>query len=283
MRNKVIRILTSTVLILFTTLSTFSNAASSHQYENTLVLVAESPASLMEYLPQVREGRCRLILTDNPDEIANLLLEKGLSFKILKENSGDEIIRGMNPHDLAYTLLYASELGRRVRAEDLPILSERVSDFEIIFSRAKGNISVIFFSSDGSDYAFLAAYTAILKGASLLDMDAGFDPSYLRGVTYAIVVTTPIWKGNSDRYSKLIGYFTKVDSDPYLDIAFGLLTGNRLETPFLMLLADEVLKRFGLREFIGISLVEDLPITRKVEKISSILGLPPKVYYPDLS
>ncbi|MEM4477007.1 MAG: C25 family cysteine peptidase [Candidatus Korarchaeum sp.] len=255
----------------------------SHGYSNTVVLVAESPASLVEYIHQVREGIYRFILTNNPERIANLLSNNGLLFKILNKSRGDEIIRGMNPHELAYTLLYASRLGRGIRVEELPLLSEHVREFEIQLLRGKSNVSVVFFSSDGSDYAFLAAYTAILKEASLIDMDAGFDPSYLRGVEDVIVVTTPLWRGNSDRYSKLINYFTKLDEDPYLDVSFGLLTGNYLETPFMMLLSDVILERAGLQAFLGISLIEDLPITRKVERISSILGLHPKVYYPDLS
>lgn len=271
------------IMMLITIFSASDVTLSSHGYGSTLVLIAESPASLVEYLHRVREGRYRFILTNNPEKIANLLSNNGVLFEILNKSGNDEIIKGMNPHQLAYTLLYASRLGRRVQAEELPLLSEHARQFETQLSRSGSNTSVVFFSSDGSDYAFLAAYTAILKDASLLDMDASFDPSYLKGITDVIVVTSPLWRGNFDRYTKLINYFTKLDEDPYFDVSFGVLTGNHLETPFLMLLWDVILNNVGLQAFVGISLIEDLPIARKVERISSILGLHSKVYYPDLS
>ena len=269
------------LLTILLALSTFD--ITPHWGESAIILVSESPASLIGALHQVKGGKYRFILTNNTKKVTNILLNMDLSFEILTKSGEDELIKRMSPHELAYALLYASELGKGIRMEDLLLLSERVSEFEALLSRARSNVSVVFFSSDGNYYAFLAAYTAILKGASLLDMDAGFDLSYLQGVSDVIVVSGPLWRGNSDRYSKMLNLFTKIDDDPYLDVSFGVLTGNYLETPFLMLLWDEILGNIGFQGLVGISLTEDLPITRKVERISSILGLSPKVYYPDLS
>jgi hypothetical protein len=60
-----------------------------------------------------------------------------------------------------------------------------------------------------------------------------------------------------------------------------LITGNYIETPFLMLLASESSQR--PQEFIGISLIEDLPLARKVGWISSLMGIPSRIYHPDIS
>ncbi|RDD54110.1 MAG: hypothetical protein BA066_00645 [Candidatus Korarchaeota archaeon NZ13-K] len=252
------------------------------QTDEVTVLISDSPASFLPYLHQVREGRCRFILTQNAEKVKNIMENMNMSFKILRESPGDDFLRAMDPHDLAYALLLASGL-ERVDASELPLLRDRARELEKEISQRRSDVSVVFFSSDGSDYAFLAAYAAVLKDAKLLDMDRGFDASLLRGSSTVIVVTRPLWANNSVRYERMMEHFTKIDEDPYLDVSFGILTGNSIETPFLMLMSDEILRRIPPARFVGISIIEDLPLAWKVERVASMMGLPTEVYHPDLS
>ncbi len=223
----------------------------------------------------------RIILTSNTERLKNIISSYDVSFNILpKDEYNDKLIEKLDPHKLAYALLYASESLEEISVRDIFALINDTDKFEDKLSRGR-DVSVLFYSSDGIEYSFLASYTALLRNASLLDAEFNFDPSLLRNVSYVIVVTRPLTKDNYQRYTRLLEIMTKIDDDPYIDTSFGFIAGNYIETPFLMLLASELLQ--VPRELVGISLVEDLPLARKVERISSLMGLPSKIYHPDLS
>ncbi len=253
----------------------------SPEHDGVSVIVSESLASLIPTLPRVKEGNVRIILTSNAERLKNIISNYDISFNIIpKDEYGDKLIEKLDPHKLAYALLYASESLKEISIRDILALINDTDKFEDKFSRGR-DVSVLFYSSDGIEYSFLASYAALLRNASLLDAESNFDPSLLRDVSYVIVVTRPLTKDNYQRYTRLLEIMTKIDDDPYIDASFGLITGNYIETPFLMLLANELLQL--PRELVGISLVEDLPLARKVERISSLMGLPSKIYHPDLS
>lgn len=262
------------------------NMLSSSQLDNLpQLIISGSPGGLISYLHLVRKSGYRLILSEDPEGIADVLSKKlNLPIKVVREVNGseDEILREMRPHELAYALVYASRLDRELRASDLMNLSRGLSRLEI--RKPEGSdLYVAFFSSDGIEYAFLAAYVAVLKDAPLLDMEEGFEPSILKGASHVIVVTKPLWRGNYQRYNTMLKYFTEVDGDPYLDVSFGLLTGNKIDAPFLMLLWEEVLRGAWSGRMMGVSLLEDLPLARKVELVSRSMGFTTEVYHPDLN
>jgi len=245
------------------------------------IILSESLASLIPMLPHVKEGNVRIILTKDIERLKNIIYSYNISFSIIpKDEYNDKLLEKLDPHKLAYALLYASESLEDISVHDVLTLVNQTDEFEDKLSRGR-DVSVIFYSSDGVEYSFLASYTALLKNASLLDADYNFDPSLLRNVSYVIVVTRPITKDSYQRYKHLLEILTEIDEDPYIDASFGLITGNYIETPFLMLLASESSQR--PQEFIGISLIEDLPLARKVEWISSLMGIPSRIYHPDIS
>jgi len=253
----------------------------SSEHYGVSIFASESLASLIPMLPSVREGSARIILTSDAERLKDMIYSYDISFNIIpKDEYNDKLIEKLDPHKLAYTLLYASEHLEDISVRDILALINDTDKFEDKLSRGR-DISVLFYSSDGIEYSFLASYAALLRNASLLDAESNFDPSLLRNVSYVIVVTRPITRDNYQRYARLLEMMTKIDDDPYIDASFGLITGNYIETPFLMLLASD-LPRVP-RELVGISLVEDLPLARKVEWISSLMGLPSKIYHPDLS
>ncbi len=227
----------------------------------------------------------RVVLTDNPSETQMKLEGMGLKTDLFLEKK-DCLLRKVNPRDLAYLLVYSNLTGDRSFITNETSLKRALSHMEGIVkqvSQRNASIAVLFFSSDGPEYSLLAAYASILRGAKLLDLDTlDVIPSSISDVKYLILITKPLTSRNYERYDAILKLATSVDRDPYLDVPLGVVTGPRIDTPFIMLLGPEVFQFVQRRRLRGISLVEDLPLTRKVQYIASSFGYDAEIIHPDV-
>ncbi len=220
----------------------------------------------------------RIVLSRNLSSTADQLEELGFPVEI---GPSGIIPEEVSPRDLAYFLLYLKERG--ITKADFGSLREKADLIIKKLSSRKSEVAVLFYSSDGLDYSLLAAYTAFLKEAKLIDLDSiQLDRELLKGSKYVILVTKPLTDENYERYLEVVGTLITLDEDPYLDSSLGVLTGPDVTTPFLMLLANEVASRGLIKRLRGLSLVEDLPLARKVEFIASSHGLSAKILHPDV-
>ncbi len=220
----------------------------------------------------------RIVVARNASYMSDRLREMGFPAKV---GSYGAILREMTPHELAYFLLYSKEKG--IQGADFEPLLKKLDLISQELSSMESEVAVLFYSSDGPDYSLLAAYAAFLKKAKLIDLDsAQLSRELLKGVRYVILLTKPLTSRNYERYLNVIDFLTCIDDDPYLDASLGVLTGPDVAAPFLMLLADDAASMGLINRLRGISLIEDLPLARKVEFIASSYGLSTKVLHPDV-
>ncbi len=220
----------------------------------------------------------RIVLSRNLSSAADQLEELGFPVEI---GPSGIIPEEVSPRDLAYFLLYLK--GRGFIRADFGSLEEKADLIIKELSSRKSEVAVLFYSSDGPDYSLLAAYTAFLKEAKLIDLDSiQLDRELLKGSKYVILVTKPLTNENYEKYLDVVGTLINLDEDPYLDSSLGVLTGPDVTAPFLMLLANEMASRGLIKKLRGLSLVEDLPLARKVEFIASSHGLSAKILHPDV-
>jgi len=220
----------------------------------------------------------RIVISEDIPSTVEQLKKMGFPAKI---GSSKAISVEINPHDLAYILLYSKENG--LRMTDLGSLLERSTLISRELSSRESEVAVLFYSSDGPDYSLLAAYAAFLKKAKLIDLDS-IQPSrdVLDGVRHVILLTKPLTSTNYKRYQDVVDSLISLDDDPYLDASLGILTGSDVAIPFLMLLSNDAASRGLIHKLRGISLVEDLPLARKVEFIAQSYGLNAKILHPDV-
>lgn len=223
-------------------------------------------------------GNERLVLSKNASLTISLL--RKLGFPAKEGRARNVIPSNLSPSYLPYLLLYVKEHGGSI---DSLVNRIGIDDISKQLSGRRSDVAVLFYSSDGPEYALLAAYAAYLKGARLIDLDRMRPASeLLEGIKYVMLVTFPITLENYDRYTDVIDSLISVDDDPYLDSALGVLTGPKISIPFLMLLSSDAVSHGLIRKLRGISLPEDLPLARKVEFIASTYGFGSKIVHPDL-
>ncbi len=216
----------------------------------------------------------RIVISRNLSSTGDQLEELGFPVEIGPRG----VMPGeVDPHDLAYFLLYLKERG--ITKADFGSLREKSNHiFEELSSR-ESESTVLFYSSDGPEYSLLAAYTAFLREAKLIDLDfVQSSRELLKGSEYVILVTKPLTAENYERYLNIVDTLISLDDDPYLDASLGILTGPDVTAPFLMLLASDT----AFKRLRGLSLVEDLPLARKVEFIASSHGLSARILHPDV-
>ncbi len=228
----------------------------------------------------------RIVLSGNITKTDRRLKRMGIPVRKVKI-SRDININGLTPRDLAYLLVYLHEINKPGilynKSEVHSILSEMDGIIGSI-SKRRSKYAILFFSTDGVEYAILAAYAAILKGARMIDMDSiKVDPSSLKGVGYLIMITEPIVDYNSRRYERVLKIALNVDKDPFLDIPLGVITGTTIDTPFILLSGPTFERSISNKVVRGISLEDGLPLAHKIEYISSLYGYDSKIIHPDVS
>ncbi len=237
------------------------------------------------YYTSSLNGSYRLVLSDNMTETEQRLKRINISTKkvIMKK---DIHIEGLDSRELAYLLVYLHEINR-------PEILYNESKIRYILSRLnyivknitskESSYAVLFFSSDGIQYAILAAYAAILKNARMIDMDSKeINPKMLKGADYLIMITEPLTSVNYRRYDKVLKLALSIDEDPYLDASLGVITGVTIDTPFILLLGSTFTSFISRKVVRGISLEDDLPLARKIEYISSFYGYNSRIVHPNV-
>ncbi len=264
------------LLALLTTQSTISTATS-HSLPTVHVFQSYGAAAIF-FLDMGPDER--IVLTRNASLTASLLNEIGFPTKV--ESVDRALPSSIEPQELAYILLYLKEHSMGINNAEK--ISENIESVIKELSSKRSDAAVLFYSSDGPVYSLLAAYTAFLRKAKLLDVDSITPPlkPYLRGVRFVMLVTQPLTSENYRRYSDSVTMLTRLDEDPYLDSSLGILTGDSIASPFIMLLSKDAVSAGMMKNLRGISLLEDLPLARKVEFVGSLYGLDSKIFHPDV-
>ncbi len=252
-----------------------------------LVLVFDSFYEAAPYIAFLNQSY-RVVVTKDINITLDRLKHIGVEYTLL-ETQRPNVFKEISPGLLAYLVIYAN-ITRDIRyltdKEAIrEFLSQKLDKAMAAALDRKSDVAVVFYGEDGYDYSLLAAYISLLKGAKIIDMNL-IDHievlSLLKDVDYVIMVTKPIYSSNSERYRELIRILTSLDSDPYLDASLGVITGLSIDTGYLLVLMSEILSdRFPTR-LRGITLQGDVPLARKIEAISLLFGLDPKIVHPDI-
>ncbi len=265
------------IVVLLVVMSSASILTPAQTGSPPLVHVFEDYKSASAFFLSMGPGE-RIVVARNASYTSDRLREMGFPVKV---GSYEAIPEEITPHELAYLLLYSKEKG--LQGADFGPLLKKLDLISQELSSRESEVAVLFYSSDGPDYSLLAAYAAFLKGAKLIDLDSTqLNRELLKGVRYVILLTKPLTARSYERYLNVIDFLIGMDDDPYLDASLGVLTGPDVTAPFLMLLANDAASMGLINRLRGISLVEDLPLARKVEFIASSYGLSTKVLHPDV-
>ena len=252
-----------------------------------LVLVFDNFYEAAPYVAFLNQSY-RVVVTEDINLTLDRLEHIGVEYTLLGPQLPN-VFEGVPPGLLAYLVIYANS------TQDIRYLTDRGAIKEFLSRKSdeavaaamnrKSNIAVVFYGDDGYDYSLLAAYISLLKGAKIIDMDL-IDQidvlSALKNVDYVIMVTKPLYSGNSKRYRELIEILTSLDSDPYLDASLGVITGLSIDTGYLLVLMSEILSDRFPTHLRGITLQGDIPLARKIEAISLLFGLNSKIVHPDI-
>ncbi len=227
----------------------------------------------------------RIILSNNINITEQRLKRMNILSKVVTIRR-DVNIENLSSRELAYLLVYLHEISKPDILYNKSKLRSILSGLDDIIkevSDRKSNYAVLFFSSDGTYYAILAAYAAILKKARMIDMDSiDINPVSLKSVNYLIMITKPLTNVNYGRYNEVLKLALNIDNDPYLDASLGVLTGVTIDTPFILLLGPTFISFTSSKALGGISLEDGLPLARKIEYISSFYGYNSKIIHPNV-